>query len=260
MLLFFCYNNNGDNMIELLGEGLIIDDQYEIKKYSTEDGIIQALCKNGCVQSLSFTNKDKINELCNDYFKLFNIPTEICNISNCLLLGGGGFSYPKYYISYFKNKNIDVVELDKDCLEYTKKYNFISEEILSNPYLNIIIGNALDYVKDTKKKYDYILIDLFDGPKPLEEAYSTLYLSQLKSILNDHGVIGANYIVSRHNRKTYLNDIKRCSQVMKYFKILTCAENYNLEKNIGNIFIIMSNEPIKILSKCKYLDITDFIM
>ena len=38
------------------------------------------------------------------------------------MIGGAGYSYPKYFISKYEDKNMDVVEIDGEITEIAKNY------------------------------------------------------------------------------------------------------------------------------------------
>ena len=68
-------------------------------------------------ESATFTDEDKVNELVFDYTKYYDLMFNAkIDINNVLLIGGAGYSYPKYYISHYPNKNMDVVEIDEGII------------------------------------------------------------------------------------------------------------------------------------------------
>lgn len=255
-------------MIEIIGKQIYLDDKYEIKEYFTSSGNVRALFSNGCIESSTYIEKSNIFELCNEYYKFFNIPIYLNPKGiDYLVLGGGGFSYPKYYISKYKNKKMTVVEIDKNCVDYAKKYFYLDE--LINRYdplkerLNIIIEDAIKYINDCSKTFDYILIDLFKGRKPSEEIYEEEVLKKIKNILNKNGIIIVNYIISEENKCTYKEELNKLTKITKFNKIITNKNYYDESKNIGNIIILLSETDITIpsiynyyeIKKCKLIEI-----
>ena len=250
-------------MIELLSKHIALDNEYEIKEYYSEKGNIKSFCHKNCVQSLMYVDDELKNELCVPYFKLYDIPLEINSLANnYLVLGGGTFSYPKYFISHYLDKKMTVVEIDKKCIEIAEKYfdldNFLNK--FNDNRLSIVIDDALVYAKETKLKFDCILIDLFDGKTPVKEAYSILNLNYLKKILLPNGIIIANYIVSEENRKNYKKVFKALSKMFKYFKIISTDDNYDENNQVGNLLVIMSDNLIIIPSQYNYIDMTQNII
>lgn len=54
-------------------------------------------------ESATFTDEDKVNELVFDYTRYYDLMFNAkIDINNVLLIGGAGYSYPKYYISHYK--------------------------------------------------------------------------------------------------------------------------------------------------------------
>ena len=100
----------GGYMIELIGNKICLDNDYEIREYYTESGFVRALVSNECTQSLIYIDKQKIGDLGLDYFKYYDLPMTL-NPSGTtyLMLGGGAFSYPHHYLNKYKDKKIDVV-------------------------------------------------------------------------------------------------------------------------------------------------------
>lgn len=59
-------------MIELIGNKIFLDDNYEIREYDTENGVLRALVSNECIQSLIYKDNNKRSELGLDYFNYYN--------------------------------------------------------------------------------------------------------------------------------------------------------------------------------------------
>ena len=109
-----CYGNNDLEVVE-----------------KTEDGeAIRLLLVNGARESATYTDKAHRNDLVFRYAVGFNDVFEINkNLKDCLLLGGAGFSYPKYFISSFPEKTLDVVEIDEVMVNVAFKYFYLDELI-----------------------------------------------------------------------------------------------------------------------------------
>ena len=46
-------------MIELIANKIFLDDDYEIREYDTDNGIVRVLVSNECTQSLIYIDKNK---------------------------------------------------------------------------------------------------------------------------------------------------------------------------------------------------------
>lgn len=241
-------------MIELIGNKKFLDADYEIREYDTENGVVRALVSNECTQSLIYIDSNKRSELALDYFNYYNIPIDLNpNGTNYLMLGGGAISYPHYYLNEYKNKKIDIVEINPKCIEYAKNYFYLDELIEnSKERLNIIIDDAINYIKTTNKQYDYILIDLFNGRDPVKQIYEEENKINLKRILKDDGIIVINYIISNENDKQDLNEIIK---ITNNYKIISNQKYFNNTYNLGNIIIFLSNREINIPNNYEFIDI-----
>lgn len=245
-------------MIEILSKKTVIDIDNEIREYYTENGNVRVLFFNGCAQSVMYTDENKHYKLFNNYLHFFNLPVMINpSISNYLMLGGGMFVYPQCFINSYPNKTITVVEKEKKYIELAKKYFYLNESLNKHPKNIIIINDdALKFIERNNRKYDCISIDLFDGRIPIKNVYSVFAITNLKKMLNEHGIITANYIVSKDNFLTYQNDLQRIFKLFKYYKIITDEENYDLKNNYGNIFLIMSDMNFEIPDNWNHIDLT----
>lgn len=245
-------------MIEIIGSKIFLDDNYEIREYYAEKGKVRALISNECTQSIIYIDKEKRGELGLDYLKFYDLPMNLNpNGTEYLMLGGGSISYPHHYINKFNDKKMDIVEINEKCIEYAKKYFYLDELFEnSNGRLNIIVDDAIKYVSNINKQYDYILIDLFNGKEPVKELYNEENIVNLKSVLKNDGVIVINYIIINEADK---EDLSRIVQITNNYKIITNNKYFNELNNIGNIIIVLSNNKINIPNSFDYdyIDITN---
>lgn len=248
----------GGYMIELISNKVFLDDNYEIREYDTENGIVRALISNECTQSLIYIDSNKRNGQALDYFNYYNIPIDLNpNGDDYLMLGGGVISYPHYYLNKYKDKKIDIVEINEKCIEYAKKYFYLDELIdNSKDRLNIIIDDAINYITTTNKQYDYILIDLFNGREPIKEIYNEENIVNLKRILKYNGAIVINYIIESNN---YIYELNKIIQITNNYKMIANKKYFNNINKTGNIIIILSNNEISIPVSYEYIDISSLI-
>lgn len=245
-------------MIELIGNKIFLEDNYEIREYYTENGFVRVLVSNECTQSLIYLDEEKRNELALDYFEFYNIPIDLNpNGTDYLMLGGGAISYPHYYLNKYKDKKIDIVEINSKCIGYAKKYFYLDELLeKNNKRVNIIIDDAINYIANTTKKYDYILIDLFNGKEPIKKIYNIENIINLRKKLNENGVIIINYIIINNSDK---KEISKIIKITNNYKIITNQNYFNNVDNIGNIIIILSNNKINISNDYTYIDISNIL-
>lgn len=250
-------------MIELLGKNIFIDNDFEIKEYLTEMGNIKVLINKGAIYSASFTDENLRNELCDYYMTYYDMPNILNpNGKKYLVLGGGAFSYPKYYISHYLDKDMVVIDNDNRCIEIANKYFYLDELIKTydpdKKRLKILIEDAIQYVANCIDKFDYILIDLFNGKRPLKEMFFKETLNNLKRLLKDNAIVVINYVVCDENISNYKEEINNLFDVTKYHKIITNDHYYDFDKKIGNLLIVLSNNFIEIPENYNYIEVIEF--
>lgn len=111
--------------------------------------------------------------------------------SRVLVVGLGGGSIPRTFRELFPEAKIDTVEIDPAVVEVAERYfDFEDDE-----NLDIIVKDARVFVKQAgimKRKYDYIVLDAFNGDYIPEHLMTKEWLEEVKAVLADGGVLIAN--------------------------------------------------------------------
>jgi predicted membrane-bound spermidine synthase len=152
--------------------------------------------------------------------------------SNALVLGLGGGIVPLFLGDKSQlNYTIDAVELDKDVASFARDYFFLNYEV------NVIEDDARRFLNANEKKYDLIVMDIFNGEIAPSHVLSTEALSQVKKSLSQNGFVIINFngqissdagISARSLLKTLLNS---------GFKVEILPTYEKGEKNRNNLFI-----------------------
>lgn len=147
---------------------------------------------------------------------------------NVLLLGVGAGSIPTIIYKELKlNPIIDGVEIDEKVVELGNKYFGLN----SFTNLNVIVGDAANFVKKTDKKYDLIIVDLFNGINVPTEFLTLNFFEQLKGLFNIKGELLFNFVAYNHETKTKAKVIEN-ELSMLFLKQIT---TYRLE-GINKVF------------------------
>jgi len=127
------------------------------------------------------------------------------NASSVLVLGCGAGSIPNIiYNELNLSPKMDAVEIDVKVIELGKKYF----ELDKYPNLNIVVGDALNFVKTTDAKYDLVLVDLFRGIDVPSEFLTQHFFEQLKSLLTTKGELLLNYVAYNYETKQRVVELK----------------------------------------------------
>lgn len=146
--------------------------------------------------SLMFLDSD---ELANEYTKYYHL-AKFFNpgFKKSLMIGGGGYSFPKDYLNKYTEATIDVVEIDPELTELSKKYFRLKE----SPRLSIIHEDGRVFLNKTEETYDVIFGDAFASCYSLPYQLTTKEAIQKKyDILNGKGIVILNIISSVEGEK-----------------------------------------------------------
>lgn len=251
----FMYNNmnknlqNSENILQKnMGGEVSYDTEYGrvlIYNGKYEDELVRVLNIDSGYESATYINEEKCNELIFDYTKKYDLMFKgNIEINNTLLIGGAGYSYPKYYISHYEDKTMDVVEIDGKITEIAKKYFFLDKLIKDynleeNKRLNLITEDGRTYLNQNEKKYDAILNDAFSGNSPAKTLTTVEAVTKIRNSLNENGLYLTNIISSLEGKNSkFLNaEVNTLKQVFKNVYVIPCDEFENLEKIINNMVI-----------------------
>jgi len=146
--------------------------------------------------SLMFLDGD---ELANEYTRYYHL-AKFFNpgFKKSLMIGGGGYSFPKDFLNKYPQATIDVVEIDPKLTELSKKYFRLEE----NPRLIIFHEDGRMFLNKTRETYDVIFGDAFTSRYSLPYQLTTREAVQKKyDILNDKGIVILNIVSSVEGEK-----------------------------------------------------------
>lgn len=168
----------------------------EIQEKEVNQEPAKVLLVNGKEQSVSYI-KNK-NELASLYsIEIMNIVSKLsgCNI---LLLGGGGFSIPKYFISHFTDGKMVVIEKSEQIYDVAMNHFYLSDlieeyDILHNQRLKIHIMDAIEYLETTHEMFDVIINDAYDAGEMVAALLEKDCVKGIVNHLNEGGLYIQNF-------------------------------------------------------------------
>lgn len=209
-------------------------------------------------QSAAFVDPQKRNELVFEYAKGYNIILDkLPEAREFLMFGGAGYSYPRYLVSHYPDKTIDVVEIDGGITEAAKKYFYLQDFIdeYGTDRLGLITDDGRLYVERTDKKYDVILNDAFMGDFPARALATQEAVEAIKAGLRENGIYATNLIGAFEgaNSTFFKSEIKTIASVFKYVWLqnananggsnwVLIASDYNYE--FDTVDIVLSDEDM----------------
>ncbi len=116
--------------------------------------------------------------------------TSIKEIKNILIIGGGDGGTARECLKYKGVLQVDLVEIDREVINYSKKYlTKIGGRIWNDKRLRINICDGFEWVKNIKENhYDAIFIDCSDPSDIANGLFSIEFYKQCKRIINENGI------------------------------------------------------------------------
>ncbi len=121
------------------------------------------------------------------------------DMKRMLVLGGGGFSFPKYALAHYPELHIDVVELDPGIISLARSHFDLSD----NPRLKIIEEDARIFLEKTRKPYDVILCDVFTSHYSIPFHLVTVEaIKRMRANLNPSGLLLVNILAAQKGQSS----------------------------------------------------------
>lgn len=185
---------------------------------SDDATLIRVMELGGAFQSATYLD-ERCYEPVFDYYKMYDRAFDArIPIRNTLMLGGGGYAYPKYVISHRPDVRMDVVEIDPDITLIAQRYFFLDRLIVEfeteeSGRLGLVTDDARHYVEaygatcTPATTYDAIFNDCFAGTKPVMQLATVEAAHAVKRCLAPGGVYLSNVISPLEGEGVFLHDI-----------------------------------------------------
>lgn len=247
----------GDDVLNgEIGNYVSYDTQYgRVIIYNEEQNgqLIRHLNIDSGYESATFVDEKQKYDLVYEYTKYYDwMFSSDKEIKNTLMIGGAGYSYPKYYINKYPSRSMDVVEIDGEITNIAKKYFYLDELIEEhnldeNNRLNLITADGRTYLNNNTKKYDAILNDAFSGSSPAETLTTVEAVSAIKNSLTENGLYLTNIISSLEgeNSKFIKSEVKTLKEKFLNVYVIPCNSVDELYLTQNNM-VLATDEKLNI--------------
>lgn len=107
-----------------------------------------------------------------------------------LIIGGGDGGIAREVLKHKDVPNIDMVEIDESVVSFSKQYlPEISDGCFDDSRLTLHIADGALFVKESKKKYDVIIVDSTDPQGPGEVLFTKEFYQDCHNLLNIGGIL-----------------------------------------------------------------------
>jgi len=173
-----------------------VDTRYNhVQIFNTEYWItgepIKVMKVNNEYSSAMFPESD---ELVYEYLQFFRLAEHFKpDFRHALVIGGAGYSYPRYYLQHYTEATIDVVEIDPELTELAREYFRLKDD----PRMRIFHEDGRTYLNNSNEKYDIIFGDAYKSLVAVPFQLASLEAIQRKyELLADDGIVIENIISS----------------------------------------------------------------
>jgi spermidine synthase len=111
------------------------------------------------------------------------------NPQRVLIIGGGDGGTLREVVKHPSVQKAVLVEIDGAVINASKKFFPQVASGFDSPKAEVIVGDGIKYVAETKEKFDIILIDSTDPVGPAEGLFSPDFYRNCHNILNDNGIL-----------------------------------------------------------------------
>jgi spermidine synthase len=236
-----------------------LNDDLRVVDYVDKNGEnIREIASDDMVYSTTYVG-DKKYEIYHSYHKLYDLPVQLNpETEYALVLGGGCFTYPKYYIYKYPQKFMDSVEIDREIIDVSFKYFFVDDLYkecnLAKDRLKIYCEDAYEFVENCNKKYDYIFLDVFDYIEPVEKFLDEKFIKKAYNLLsNESSIFAVNYILNEGKEQKFDKFLDVLKNQFKYTYLLTVDNKNVFDGKYGNMYLINSNKKLDIQSNDAYI-------
>lgn len=132
------------------------------------------------------------------------------DVKKVLVIGGGDGGTVRELLRHKNIEEVVMVEIDELVVEASKLHLPEIASEFDNPRLNLIIGDGIEYVKNSPASvYDLVIVDGSDPVGPAEGLFSDSFYTEVYRVLNDTGVLIAQGESPRFNQDAFV-DLRRC--------------------------------------------------
>lgn len=135
---------------------------------------------------------DNPSELAVQYTKFYQLAAHFKpGMKKILMLGGGGYSFPKFALRHYPDVTMEVVEIDPGITDLSRRFFALEDD----PRLTVRHEDARTFLNRATGKYDVILGDTFNSHYSIPFHLSTVEaVRRLHALLEEDGIVIANIL------------------------------------------------------------------
>lgn len=133
---------------------------------------------------------------------------------SALVIGGGDGGSSEEILKHPSIERVVMAELDADVVRVAREhFQSVHRGALNDPRLQIRIGDGYALLRETKEKFDAVVMDLTDPIGPAEALYSVDFFENCNRVLHDHGTLTLHIGSPFFHRERFASSIVRLRAV-----------------------------------------------
>ena len=134
------------------------------------------------------------------------------HVRSVLVVGGGDGGTVRELLKHQQVEHITMVEIDQLVIDTAKQLLPTLAPGFQHPKLNLVIGDAVQYIRDcASATYDLVIIDSSDPVGPSQGLFTSAFYQQVYRVLESDGVMVAQSGSPQFN-ETVFKEIYACQQ------------------------------------------------
>jgi spermidine synthase len=107
-----------------------------------------------------------------------------------LIVGGGDCGIAEEVLKHKSVKRLTQVEIDASVVEFSKEhFPEFTRPVVANPRFDLIIDDGMNYMAETERRFDVIIVDSTDPQGPGKVLFSEKFYRACRRCLNKGGVM-----------------------------------------------------------------------
>ena len=142
------------------------------------------------------------------------------NPKSVLVIGGGDGGTVREVLKHDTVERVVLCEIDGDVVEECKKYLPTIACQLDNPKVEVLVEDAIEYIKDKENEFDIVLIDSTDPMGPGEGLFTDEFYTNVKRSLKKGGIVAAQSespFVNKEEIKKMYTQLKRVFPIVSTY-------------------------------------------
>lgn len=137
-----------------------------------------------------------------------------------LVIGGGDGGTVREVLKHDTVERVVLCEIDGMVIDACKKYLPTIAGKLDDPRVEILVEDAIEYVKNKENEFDIVLIDSTDPMGPGEGLFTEEFYTNVKKSLKQGGIVAAQSespVVNKEEIKKMYNLLKKVFSITSTF-------------------------------------------